>query len=151
MWDQDKIPGIEQETSTRVSKDMSNSGEIDLYEVLDTENIRTRVAMYIGVKSLTRLYMWIMGLMSAEHFGLGRVTSDPPFGGFHEFVKEKYGFSESTCGWCAMILETERRDRWPSPEAVIESRAVDRFFVDLDEFRSQTTSLSSIGSDATGS
>jgi hypothetical protein len=111
------------------------NSEINLYEVLDTVNVRTRPAMFIGVKSLTRLYMWICGLFAAGHFGLGEVTSDPPFGEFHEFVRAKYGFTENTCGWCAMILETERRDRWPSPEAVIESRAVDRFFIDLDEFK----------------
>jgi len=110
---------------------------IDLYEVLDTEDLRTRPAMFIGVKSLTRLYVWIMGLRSAEFFGLGQVASAPAFGGFHEFVREKYDFSESTSGWCRMLLEAEHRACWVRSAEDVEKRAVDRFFADLDEFRKQ--------------
>ena len=56
--------------------------EIDLYEVLADERIRTKVAMFIGEKSLTRLYMWIEGLRCSEHFGGVKVAEDPPFGSF---------------------------------------------------------------------
>ena len=104
-----------------------------LYRILSFGKLRNTPAMFIGKKSITRLYMWISGIRCAEYFGIGHLAENPNFGEFHDFVRKKYGFSESTIGWCSMLLKAELRSTWPKHKDA-EVRAVDRFFRDLDEF-----------------
>ena len=103
----------------------------DLYDILADEKLRSRPAMFMGLKSITALHVWICGLMCADHFGVGQIKSEPPFGEFHCFVREKYGFSLGGEGWSTHLLKVEERE---GSRDGAESRAVDRFFSDLDEF-----------------
>ena len=72
--------------------------------------------------------------LSLEHSDLLKVVSDPSFGGFHDFIRDKYGFYESTPGWCRMLISVETAANGAD---LADMTAVDRFFDDLDEFRRQ--------------
>lgn len=98
------------------------------------ERLRQRYALYIGEKSITRLYAFLIGYAAAEHdYGLTenvepRNSLLPLNWWFmHEFAKIKCGEEESTSGWCEMILCYCNGD---------ESAALDKFFEIFDEFKS---------------
>ncbi len=98
------------------------------------ERLRQKTALYIGEKSITRLYAFLTGYATAEHdYGLTE-NAEPsnsllPLNWWfmHEFAKIKCGEKESTSGWCEMILRYCNGD---------ESVALDRFFELFDEFKS---------------
>lgn len=98
------------------------------------ERLKQRYALYIGEKSITRLYVFLIGYATAEHdYGLTE-NAEPsnsllPLNWWfmHEFAKIKCGEKESTSGWCEMILCYCNGD---------ESAALDKFFEIFDEFKS---------------
>jgi hypothetical protein len=109
---------------------------IDLYTIID--DIQGRPGMYLGQPSIRLLRAYIDGVFHLSSWGLGnvKITSDPPFKAFHEWVKEKYGYGESTSGWCNMLLaqatiEVGFQDA--------EAHAMTKFFKDLAEFRVQSS------------
>lgn len=70
--------------------------------------IKERPGMYLGKKSFAMLYGFIAGFTYAElnHKFEDHLTLFPlPFRFFHEFVKTKLGYYESTSGWYNMIFE----------------------------------------------
>lgn len=95
----------------------------DFYELLDC--IRQRPAMYLSQKSITLLYGFLAGYAFDKWTQISKNTF-PPFGEFNNWVAMKLGFYESTSGWRNMLLKAENGD---------EEKAVDRFFVFLDEFK----------------
>lgn len=90
--------------------------------------IKERPGMYLGKKSFTILYGFITGFSYAE---LNNKLEDHstlfplPFRFFHEFVKDKLGYYESTSGWYNMIFEKNNYD---------EEISFDVFFHLYDEF-----------------
>ena len=95
----------------------------NLYALID--QIRKRPAMYFGADSITALQNFINGYIYACHAKDMEENERPPWGDFHEFVRAKTGFYESTSGWCNMILDVNDRD---------EAKALAMFFVLFDTF-----------------
>ena len=88
--------------------------------------IRPRPAMYIGDHSLRCLKSFLDGcfFLAEEH---GIETSEcPVFGGFHDWVAKRFGWYESTAGWCNIIVEECGGD---------QGKALDRFFELIEEYR----------------
>jgi hypothetical protein len=106
---------------------MSAEAAWTLYSLLD--QVRQRPAMYIGQPSLTRLHIFLEGYGFAlfKH-QIKIAVESPPFDGFHDWTARRFGWRESTAGWCNIILQETGND---------ESAALDRFFQLLDEFRSE--------------
>ena len=100
----------------------------DLYGYLDT--IRKRPALYLGSLSISKLYSYINGYEAACSFKGIEDQLKPRWVLFHEFVKRKTNFYESTSGWCNMILTQCEGD---------EEKAVGLFFEYFDEFRNGET------------
>lgn len=94
-----------------------------LYELIDL--IRTRPAMFIGSASITALQNFINGYTYACYVKDIEENERPPWGDFHEFVRARTGFYESTSGWCDMILDVNDRD---------EAKALAGFCVLFDAF-----------------
>ena len=90
--------------------------------------------MYLGECSIRVLRGYIGGLQHLDHLGAIELVSEPEFGGFHEWVRKKYGFHESTSGWCNMLLSAETVANGFHD---VEAHALKQFFKDLEEFRSQ--------------
>lgn len=69
-------------------------------------SLRKKPALYFGEKSLTRLFVYLLGYQR----GLGELgkvlKQQDQFHGFHDWVAAKLGFTNSTSGWCNMILST---------------------------------------------
>ena len=77
----------------------------------EIEMIRQTPILYIGRKSVSALYHHIMGFGSAMHrFGItDKIEKLLPLpimqGYFHDYVANYYNYSESTAGWCNIILQ----------------------------------------------
>jgi len=99
-------------------------GRFDVYETI--AQIRPRPALYIGFHSLVLLRAFLDGCfhMAGEH-GIERCER-PDFSGLHDWVAERFGWSESTAGWCNIIVQECGGD---------EARALDRFFELVEEYR----------------
>ncbi len=95
----------------------------NLYALID--QIRKRPAMYFGANSITALQNFINGYTYACYAQEIQENECPRWGDFHEFVRAKTGFYESTSGWCNMILDVNDRD---------EAKALTMFFVLFDAF-----------------
>lgn len=96
----------------------------NIYTIID--QIRPRPAMYLGRLSVTSLENFLSGYAIAlQEFNI-EMTETPSFYDFHDWVAMKLGYYESTGGWCRMLLEAENQD---------EEKALERFFLYLDEFR----------------
>ncbi len=66
------------------------------------EKIKVRIGMYIYEVSLKSLFIYISGYMMALS-ELNIAQEQPKFHDFHEFVRAKYNYFESTAGWANMI------------------------------------------------
>jgi hypothetical protein len=91
-----------------MSEDYDQSGiqvipkAANLYELI--AQIKVRPNLYLGSNSITALKSFIDGY----HFAcfINDIEEDlaPPWQDFHEFVRARTGFRESTGGWCYMLL-----------------------------------------------
>jgi hypothetical protein len=88
------------------------------YELIDM--IRMRTGMYIGDASPTHLSSFLSGYYIAKRIENIK-EEEPIFGGFHDWVANKYDYSESTSGWAYMIED--------------KKEALDLFYELLDEYR----------------
>lgn len=96
----------------------------DLYAVID--RIRQRPGMYFGVPSLTRLRAFLDGCVFAVDECGGKIVSNPEFGELHDWVATRFGWRESTAGWCNILLAGCGND---------EAKALALFFDLIDEYR----------------
>lgn len=89
------------------------------------QDIKERPGVYLGCKSLSALSQFIGGFRLAKsHYKINEpdefeVVSED----FHDWVASKTGFTESTLGWCSMILSTTEN----------EAQAFDRFYELVEE------------------
>nr|WP_321237197.1 hypothetical protein [uncultured Psychroserpens sp.] len=95
--------------------------------LLDSESFRSRTAMYIGEKKISVLKGFLDGAYYS--FVAYDVNEENLFEGFHDWVAEYYGFSESTAGWKNIILKECGND---------EVKAVDEFFTVYDKFKNKS-------------
>src|SRR5262249_20246834 len=97
------------------------------YNVYDTiAMIRPSPSMYLGCYSLIRLRAFLDGcFFMVVTFGID-CEVPPDFRGFDDWVAQKFGWRESTAGWCGIILQECDGD---------DSAALDCFFELLDEYR----------------
>lgn len=76
--------------------------------ISDGLTLRERPGMWIGEPDVSRLFLFLGGfesamwMVSADYSG-----GEPPFGGFHDWIAQRCGFSASTSGWPSMLLATE--------------------------------------------
>ena len=99
--------------------------QLDRYALID--KIRPRPAMYLGENSVSILNAFLGGYLTAAfEAGISLVDENPPFEEFHDWVAMRLGYYESTSGWSKMLLAAEGGN---------EAKALERFFVYLDEFK----------------
>jgi len=99
--------------------------KFDIYKLID--EIRPRPAMYLGENSVSFLRAFLGGYMRAAYEAQAPFAEEnPPFSAFHDWVAMKLGYYESTSGWAKMLLAAEGQN---------EAKALERFFVYLDEFK----------------
>jgi hypothetical protein len=99
----------------------------NLYSYIDL--IRTRPGMYIGGQTVSLMAYHIAGYEAACRWKGVEESLDPPWYDFHEYVRERTGFGESTSGWSNMLLQHCGGDG---------AKALALFFTMLDAFRSGT-------------
>jgi len=98
-----------------------------IYDLL--AKIRARPAMYLGECSLIRLRAFVDGYsFMANELGI-EPRDQPNFSGFHDWVAAKFGWRESTAGWCNIILQECGGD---------DRKALESFFELIDEYRKST-------------
>jgi hypothetical protein len=85
-----------------------------------------RPGLYLGEASLTALWHFVSGYNTSCWYKGIEENLTPRWQLFHEFVKRKTGFYESTSGWKNMIL-TQCEG--------VEDKALDLFFTYFYEFR----------------
>lgn len=102
----------------------------NIYELID--KIRLRPALYIGNHSVTRLNSFLHGYVCALHDFKIEMTEKPQFHNFHDWVAMRLNRYEGTSGWCNMLLKAENGD---------EEKALERFFVYLDEFKQRQAKI----------
>lgn len=72
-----------------------------IYEALET--IRKRPGMYVGDIDLNAINTYLAGYWMAMKDADINDVSNPEFHTFHEFVRARYNYDESTAGWANMI------------------------------------------------
>lgn len=99
-----------------------------LYEIIDI--IRPRPKIFLGVAGVTPLRNFLDGYLTAlgQYFPQANTTVLPPlpFWFFHEYVKVRCGFDESTSSWNNMILNRSGGN---------EEQALKEFYRLYDGFR----------------
>ncbi len=103
-----------------------------LYKKIET--IKTRPGMFLGTISVSKLRSFLDGYkMALYDFKLSERTAllPLPFWFFHEYVAERFGYYESTSGWCNMILDQVARD---------EEKGFHLFYTLFEEFKQTTIS-----------
>lgn len=120
-----------------MSKETYNS-----YEALD--HIRARPGMSIGEVTLMNMTAFLSGYHVAMSNADREDNADPPIHGFHEWVKSKFGYRESTAGWGNMIFAVflgldPKTVNWETYEDGATSEqhreSVREFYRLLDEYR----------------
>lgn len=92
-------------------------------------SIKEKPGIHLGNKNFTRLHGFIHGFLLAEC--IYKIAEDHsklfplPFHFFHEYVRVKLGYHESTSGWYSIILEKNNYD---------EETSFDEFYRLYDEF-----------------
>jgi hypothetical protein len=98
--------------------------QYSIYDLLT--KIRVRPAMYLGEWSMIRLQAFINSYtFMAQERGM-EPGDQPDFRRFHDWVAAKFGWRESTAGWCTIILQESGGD---------DRRALEFFFELIDEYR----------------
>jgi hypothetical protein len=92
--------------------------------------IEERPGFYFVADSISTLYHFLSGYLQACLMKEIEQSDTPPFRDFHEFVRGKTKFSESTSGWRHMLLSFNGDD---------EAKALDMFFALFEEFTSPGT------------
>ncbi len=111
----------------------------NLYALI--RQIKSRPGFYFEAGNLSALHHFLQGYMLAC-FSKGIDEEEfPPFGAFHEFVRKRTGFSESTSGWRHMILSVNNHD---------EADALAMFFSLFDAFTRQGMAERSSVDEGTG-
>jgi hypothetical protein len=95
----------------------------NLYQLI--EQIKVRPAMYLGSNTITALKSFIDGYHFACYMKNVEEELSPPWQDFHEFVRARTGFGESTGGWCHMLLHAYDDD---------EERGIAAFFEAFEDF-----------------
>ncbi len=72
--------------------------------------IHERPGMYFDAGSISALENFISGYTYACYVKNINENENPAWEDFHEFVRRHTGFSESTSGWCRMILSVNNQD-----------------------------------------
>jgi hypothetical protein len=106
-----------------IIEDVHSKSEKDLYTHIN--QIMVRPALYLGETSITALWHYINGYLSACFINDIENTLIPRWDLFHEFVKRKTNFYESTGGWKYMILTQCEGN---------EEQAINLFFEYFNEF-----------------
>jgi hypothetical protein len=114
-------------TDSTPPHDLGPDRHADLYSYIDL--IRTRPGMYIGGQTVSLVAYHIAGYEAACRWKGVEERLDPPWYDFHEYVRERTGFGESTSGWSNMLLHYCGSD---------EAKALGLFFTMFDAFRSGT-------------
>jgi len=97
----------------------------NIYNHLDM--IKVRPWMYIWDNKITSLFLYIVWYNGCLFEKKIKEKEKPNFHDFHDWVAKYYWYSESTRGWANMILE-QTKD---------EKKALDTFFILLDEFKNE--------------
>lgn len=122
--------------------------EYSVYDVLAT--LETRPGMYMSDITLNHFMTYLFGYeMAMRNVGI-KDMSKPKFQGFHEFVKEKYGYFESTAGWANMILAatiglSPKNIRWENYDINVTREqhleSIKTFYSLINEYRQKTSRL----------
>jgi hypothetical protein len=99
-------------------------GRFDVYETIAL--IRPRPAMYIGEHSLPCLCSFLYGCLYLAYQQAIETNEHPEFQGFHDWIAARFGWSESTSGWCNIIIQECGGD---------QRKAMDRFFDLVEEYQ----------------
>ncbi|MBK8442333.1 MAG: hypothetical protein IPL35_02495 [Sphingobacteriales bacterium] len=98
-----------------------------IFELLDYDQFRKRMAMYIGEKSISKLGLFMLGYEMCEKLNEIKSTdTKPPFWLFFQWICKYYNHSGSYYSWDGIILQNCGND---------EAKALDTFFERFDEFR----------------
>jgi hypothetical protein len=92
--------------------------------------VEERPGFYFEAESISALDHFLSGYLQACLMKNIEQSDTPPFRNFHEFVRGKTKFIESTCGWRHMILSFNGND---------EAKALAMFFALFEEFTSPGT------------
>jgi hypothetical protein len=89
------------------------------------KQIKDRPGFYFDAENITALNHFVNGYLQALAAKNIDEAETPPFRDFHDFVRCRTQFSESTSGWRNMLLSCNGND---------EAKALDMFFILFDEF-----------------
>jgi hypothetical protein len=92
--------------------------------------IEERPGFYFEAENISAPDHFLSGYLQACLMKGIEQSNTPPFRDFHEFVRGKTKFSESTSGWRHMLLSFNGDD---------EAKALDMFFALFEEFTSPGT------------
>lgn len=115
-----------------------------IYNILTI--IKKRPGMYVGEVSLRSIKVYLHGYEMAMMDAGVKDVSIPRFHDFNEFVREKYGYYESTAGWVNMILAVTigldpRNISWKTYGQAVtfeqHKKSVELFYQLLSEFCSK--------------
>jgi len=79
-----------------------NRNTYNLYDAID--RARKRPGMYIGDEKLKNMHSYIAGYQAAMIDVQIEDVSQPNIYGFHEWIRKRFDYSESTAGWSNMIF-----------------------------------------------
>ena len=98
-----------------------------IFELIDSESFRKRIAMYIGEKSISNLRIFMDGYQACELFNeINAKGTKPPFWIFFNWICKYYNHSGSYYSWDGIILQNCDND---------EEKALETFLLRFDEFR----------------
>ncbi len=114
----------------------------NIYDILD--KVRKRPGMYIGDEKLENMRSYLAGYQMAMMDLNLEDTAEPSFYEFHEWIRNRFNYYESTAGWCNMIFAVvlgfdPENIRWENyqKDATTEQHreSIREFYRLLDEYR----------------
>jgi hypothetical protein len=99
----------------------------NLYGLIN--QVKGRPGFYFDADNISALYHFVNGYVQALVAKNIDEAETPPFQDFHEFVRHRTKFSESTSGWRNMLLNFNGND---------EAKALAMFFALFEEFTNPT-------------